>query len=96
MISCLKLLIFIISVSFDDSVNNSTLDVIIIIFIFMYTLHCTGTCPVLCSGNGEYRDGACNCFPGWKGVECSIRYRVCLCFKCLLWDQCVLDCFVLN
>jgi hypothetical protein len=32
-----------------------------------------GTCPVLCSNNGEYVEGACRCFPGWKGAECSIR-----------------------
>ena len=27
----------------------------------------TGTCPVLCSNNGEYEEGACRCYPGWKG-----------------------------
>ena len=53
------------------------------IFIYIYIfrinphtltqVYCLGTCPVLCSNNGEYRDGGCHCFPGWKGVECSIR-----------------------
>ncbi len=31
------------------------------------------SCPVLCNGNGEYVNGVCKCFPGWKGVECSVR-----------------------
>ena len=29
-----------------------------------------GTCPVLCSNNGEYEEGACRCYPGWK-VSCD-------------------------
>ena len=37
----------------------------------------TGTCPVLCSSNGEYEEGACRCYPGWKGAECSIRHNEC-------------------
>ena len=36
-----------------------------------------GTCPVLCSSNGEYEEGACRCYPGWKGAECSIRHNEC-------------------
>ena len=42
---------------------------------FMQTL--PGTCPVLCSNNGEYEEGACRCYPGWKGAECSIRHNEC-------------------
>ena len=34
-------------------------------------------CPVLCSGNGDYEDGVCRCFPGWKGVECQLRSNEC-------------------
>ena len=34
-------------------------------------------CPLLCSGNGEYRDGECHCKPEWKGRECSLRHDQC-------------------
>jgi hypothetical protein len=41
--------------------------------LYIYKSVVVGTCPVLCSNNGEYVEGACRCFPGWKGAECSIR-----------------------
>ena len=31
----------------------------------------TGVCPVLCSGNGIYVRGECQCYAGWKGKECA-------------------------
>ena len=45
--------------------------------IFSCSLSPSGTCPVLCSSNGEYEEGACRCYPGWKGAECSIRHNEC-------------------
>jgi hypothetical protein len=41
---------------------------------FLFVL---GVCPLLCSGKGEYKNGECDCKPGWKGKECSIRYEEC-------------------
>lgn len=37
----------------------------------------TGVCPVLCSQRGEYINGECQCNPGWKGKECSLRHDEC-------------------
>lgn len=36
-----------------------------------------GVCPVLCSQRGEYINGECQCNPGWKGKECSLRHDEC-------------------
>ncbi|KAK3862550.1 hypothetical protein Pcinc_031597 [Petrolisthes cinctipes] len=46
-------------------------------------------CPVLCSGHGEYRDGECECRPGWKGRECSIRHDECEVPDCNGHGHCV-------
>lgn len=48
-----------------------------------------GTCPVLCSSNGEYEEGACRCYPGWKGAECSIRHNECEVPDCNNHGNCV-------
>lgn len=37
----------------------------------------SGVCPVLCSQRGEYINGECQCNPGWKGKECSLRHDEC-------------------
>lgn len=37
----------------------------------------TGVCPVLCSGRGDYINGQCQCNPGWKGRECSLKHDEC-------------------
>lgn len=34
-------------------------------------------CPVLCNQRGEYVNGECQCNPGWKGKECSLRHDEC-------------------
>ncbi len=34
-------------------------------------------CPLLCNSHGEYRDGKCECHPGWKGRECALRHEEC-------------------
>ena len=35
------------------------------------------SCPVLCSGRGQYVRGSCVCNPGWKGKECHVPYNHC-------------------
>ena len=54
--------------------------------------HCffiAGMCPVLCSGHGDYEDGQCRCFPGWKGLECQLRHDQCEVADCNGHGQCV-------
>ena len=48
-----------------------------------------GMCPVLCSGNGDYEDGVCRCFPGWKGIECQLRSNECEVADCNGHGKCV-------
>lgn len=35
-------------------------------------------CPVLCSGNGQYSKGTCQCYSGWKGAECDVPTNQCI------------------
>ena len=37
----------------------------------------SGACPLLCGGHGDYINGECECHPGWKGRECSLRHDEC-------------------
>ena len=39
--------------------------------------HFSGACPLLCGGHGDYINGECECHPGWKGRECSLRHDEC-------------------
>ena len=48
-----------------------------------------GICPVLCSGNGDYDDGKCGCYPGWKGPECQLRHDECVVADCGGHGRCV-------
>lgn len=49
----------------------------------------TGVCPVLCSQRGEYINGECQCNPGWKGKECSLRHDECEVPDCNGHGHCV-------
>uniref|UniRef100_A0A8C7DU15 Teneurin-3 n=1 Tax=Oncorhynchus kisutch TaxID=8019 RepID=A0A8C7DU15_ONCKI len=40
------------------------------------------SCPVLCSGNGQYSRGRCLCFSGWKGTECDVPSNQCIDIHC--------------
>lgn len=49
----------------------------------------SGVCPVLCSQRGEYINGECQCNPGWKGKECSLRHDECEVPDCNGHGHCV-------
>ena len=44
---------------------------------------------MLCSGNGDYEEGACRCYPGWKGGECQLRHDECVVADCGGHGKCV-------
>ncbi|RUS82250.1 hypothetical protein EGW08_009988 [Elysia chlorotica] len=46
-------------------------------------------CPLLCSGNGEYLRGQCQCNHGWKGVECNMREHECAVPNCNDRGRCI-------
>ena len=47
------------------------------------------TCPVLCSGRGQYLNGECVCNSGWKGKECQIREDECEVSNCNGHGDCI-------
>ena len=56
-------------------------------YLFVYFV--VGICPLLCSSNGDYEDGQCKCYPGWKGVECHLRHDECEVADCSGHGKCV-------
>lgn len=54
-----------------------------------YLRNFPGVCPVLCSQRGEYINGECQCNPGWKGKECSLRHDECEVADCNGHGHCV-------
>ena len=55
-----------------------------------------GACPLLCGGHGDYKNGECECHPGWKGKECSLRHDECEVADCsgLLNDRSYITKFI--
>ncbi|KAL2089212.1 hypothetical protein ACEWY4_016111 [Coilia grayii] len=47
-----------------------------------YRTNILAACPVLCSGNGQYTRGRCECHSGWKGTECDIPISQCVDLQC--------------
>lgn len=52
------------------------------------TFFCADVCPVLCSQRGDYINGECQCNPGWKGKDCSLRHDECQVADCNGHGQC--------
>ena len=46
-------------------------------------------CPVLCSGNGQYSKGTCQCYSGWKGAECDVPLNQCIDPSCGGHGSCI-------
>lgn len=64
------------------------------LFVVLKSVGCdltwfAGVCPVLCSQRGEYINGECQCNPGWKGKECSLRHDECEVPDCNGHGHCV-------
>ena len=56
--------------------------------LFSFLNDSLGVCPVLCSGRGDYINGQCQCNPGWKGKECSLKHDECEAPDCNGHGQC--------
>lgn len=48
------------------------------------------SCPVLCSGNGQYMKGRCLCHSGWKGAECDVPTSQCVDVACSHHGTCIM------
>lgn len=51
-------------------------------FLITLLLSTTAACPILCSGNGQYARGRCQCYSGWKGTECDVPATQCVDPQC--------------
>ncbi|MBN3292063.1 TEN4 protein, partial [Polypterus senegalus] len=54
------------------------------------------SCPVLCSGNGQYLKGRCMCHSGWKGSECDIPTSQCIDVACSNHGTCIMGTCICN
>ena len=44
---------------------------------------------MLCSGNGQYSKGTCQCYSGWKGAECDVPLNQCIDPSCGGHGSCI-------
>jgi len=55
--------------------------------------HCVyvivGVCAAVCSGNGQFESGRCQCSPGWTGSDCQMPSELCGAVYCSQHGQCV-------
>ena len=58
--------------------------------------HCTAACPLLCSGNGQYSRGRCQCYSGWKGTECDVPSNQCIDIHCGGHGICIIGACICN
>lgn len=54
------------------------------------------SCPVLCSGNGQYVKGRCLCHSGWKGAECDVPTSQCIDVACSHHGTCIVGTCICN
>lgn len=59
------------------------------VLVFMTCCPLLAACPVLCSGNGQYTRGRCQCYSGWKGTECDVPTSQCIDPQCSGHGLCV-------
>lgn len=61
-------------------------------------MHVSGaaSCPVLCSGNGQYSRGRCQCYSGWKGTECDVPANQCIDIHCGGHGICIMGACICN
>lgn len=59
------------------------------VLAFMTSSPLLAACPVLCSGNGQYTRGRCQCYSGWKGTECDVPASQCIDPQCSGHGLCV-------
>ncbi|KAJ7422847.1 hypothetical protein WISP_36392 [Willisornis vidua] len=65
---------------------------------YCHQLSCqkASSCPVLCSGNGQYMKGRCLCHSGWKGAECDVPTNQCIDVSCNNHGTCIMGTCICN
>lgn len=63
--------------------------------VFVFVL-LAASCPVLCSGNGQYLKGRCMCHSGWKGPECDVPTNQCVDVTCSGHGTCIVGTCICN
>ncbi|KAI9536100.1 Teneurin-3 [Dissostichus eleginoides] len=61
-----------------------------------YNTIAIAACPVLCSGNGQYSRGRCQCYSGWKGTECDVPVNQCIDIHCGGHGICIVGACICN
>ena len=51
---------------------------------------------MLCSGNGQYSRGRCQCYSGWKGTECDVPSNQCVDIHCGGHGVCIVGACICN
>lgn len=64
--------------------------------LFDNVLRLSASCPVLCSGNGQYLKGRCMCHSGWKGSECDVPTNQCIDVTCSGHGTCIVGTCICN
>lgn len=65
-------------------------------FYLLFSLCVAAACPVLCSGNGQYSRGRCQCYSGWKGTECDVPANQCIDIHCGGHGICIMGACICN
>ncbi|KAJ3602121.1 hypothetical protein NHX12_029880, partial [Muraenolepis orangiensis] len=61
-----------------------------------YSTVVIASCPLLCSGNGQYSRGRCQCHSGWKGPECAVPSSRCVDAHCGGHGVCIVGACICN
>lgn len=69
---------------------------LLLILLCLFVCVSPASCPVLCSGNGQYLKGRCMCHSGWKGSECDVPTNQCIDITCSGHGTCIVGTCICN